>query len=651
MGFNTPLPLTLRDECKKAAKIVRSFIDVNNNGLDKVIPRSVLEKAHGFAIFTVAKAGFLVSARAGSGLVIARLDDGSWSPPSALAVGGMGFGGQVGAEVTDFMIVLNSRSAVASFMSAGSFTLGGNLSVAVGPLGRNAEASGAVNTKAQLAAMYSYSKTRGLFGGVSVEGSVIAERQDANRIAYGGNPTAKQILTGAFNPPDWAYLLIDVLADATTRPGMENWVQDHPDDAQAMGTGWNGGRNNEKKGSGYAFGEGVGAGGTSPAGRRGRSGSLMSLGYKDKDRSPGQHEAVFSSNGRWVDPRVEDPYDDNPWNGRRSSPRGSGNVTPVTDTRPPPSRPWEARRASSYLPFSNSPKKNERITGPSSETYNADPTATRSRASSVVSRPYEQKATPSPFADLGSRARSGSTPVRGSTPARGSPDLIGDWDGQRQQSPARSERSQNDLLGQWETGTNGVTASFARLNTGSPARQPNRSRANSSLQNSVVPENGRGNWASARGDWEAPYEVPDDPVAAAKRQERNRRVSNQAPSRYSDAEDPFNDDPPSSRDYSPPRRPANSRKHSAADEGYARAVALFDFRGRESGDLSFSKGQIIVVLGSVDSEWWTGRHPGTSAEGIFPGSYIEVLEIPRTLKSNMTKSLLKSRVLGLDDFD
>lgn len=66
--------------------------------------------------------------------------------------------------MTEFLIVLNSQSALKSFMSAGSLTIGGNLSVAVGPLGRNGEFSGSLNTKGKVAAMYSYSKTKGLFG-------------------------------------------------------------------------------------------------------------------------------------------------------------------------------------------------------------------------------------------------------------------------------------------------------------------------------------------------------------------------------------------------------------------------------------------------------------------------------------------------------
>lgn len=74
----------------------------------------------------------------------------------------MGFGGQAGAELTDFLIILNSSSAVKTFMSAGSLSLGGNMSLAIGPLGRNGEASGTLNTKGKVAAMYSYSKTKGV---------------------------------------------------------------------------------------------------------------------------------------------------------------------------------------------------------------------------------------------------------------------------------------------------------------------------------------------------------------------------------------------------------------------------------------------------------------------------------------------------------
>ncbi|KAJ3513125.1 hypothetical protein NLJ89_g3129 [Agrocybe chaxingu] len=226
MKLTNPLPQPLPKECAKAAKIFQSFVDSSNNGLDGVIPRHILENAKGFAIFTIVKAGFVFSARAGSGIVIAKLDNGTWSAPSAIGTAGLGVGGQAGAEMTDFLIVLNSRSAIRSFMSAGSLTLGGNMSLALGPLGRNGEASGSLSTNGKVAAMYSYSKTRGLFGGVSVEGSVIVEREDANVQAYESPVTARILLGGAVDPPPWAMPLIKTLEACTGMPGHREWVDE-----------------------------------------------------------------------------------------------------------------------------------------------------------------------------------------------------------------------------------------------------------------------------------------------------------------------------------------------------------------------------------------------------------------------------------------
>ncbi|CAO0795679.1 unnamed protein product [Mucor circinelloides] len=198
-SINSPLPTSLAGECKKATKILNSFVDPGE-GLDKIIPSSILEKAQGLAIFTVLKAGFLFSGRAGSGLVVARLPDGSWSAPSAIVTGGMGAGGQIGAELTDFVLVLNTKEAVKTFSHFGNVTLGGNVSIAAGPIGRNAEASGSATLK-HISAIYSYSKTRGLFAGVSLEGSVIFTRNDANEKLYGERVTAKELLNGSVAPP------------------------------------------------------------------------------------------------------------------------------------------------------------------------------------------------------------------------------------------------------------------------------------------------------------------------------------------------------------------------------------------------------------------------------------------------------------------
>lgn len=179
-------------------------------GADQVIPPLVLQNAKGLAVITVLKAGFLFSGRAGSGIIVSRLPDGLWSAPSAIMTAGAGVGGQIGAELTDFVFILNNKAAVESFAQLGSITLGGNISLAAGPLGRNAEAAGTASLKSA-AAVFLYSKTKGLFAGVSLEGSVIVERRDANRKFYGGNCTAKSILSGRVDPPPACDILFRVL--------------------------------------------------------------------------------------------------------------------------------------------------------------------------------------------------------------------------------------------------------------------------------------------------------------------------------------------------------------------------------------------------------------------------------------------------------
>lgn len=110
--------------------------------------------------------------------------------------------------MTDFVIILNTDDAVKAFSHGGNVTLGGNISVAAGPVGRSAEASGTVGN---LAAVYSYSKTKGLFAGVSIEGSAIIERKDANETFYGKKVSAKELLSGKIPPPAIADPLYDAL--------------------------------------------------------------------------------------------------------------------------------------------------------------------------------------------------------------------------------------------------------------------------------------------------------------------------------------------------------------------------------------------------------------------------------------------------------
>ncbi|KAE8378318.1 hypothetical protein BDV26DRAFT_261924 [Aspergillus bertholletiae] len=209
-GLHNPLPASLRSECKKASQILESFLEAPHFGNPgKELPEKVLANAKGLAICTVAKAGMLGSARFGSGLVIARLDNGSWSAPSAISLAGVGFGGQWGFELTDFVFILDD-AGLRSFLRMGSLTLGANISIAFGPVGRNAEFTTSANADG-VAKMFAYSKTKGLFGGVSIEGGMMVERRSANKKLYKCKVTASQLFSGEVPPPPEAERLLQLL--------------------------------------------------------------------------------------------------------------------------------------------------------------------------------------------------------------------------------------------------------------------------------------------------------------------------------------------------------------------------------------------------------------------------------------------------------
>lgn len=134
-----------------------------------------------------------------------------------MATGGIGFGTQIGIELTDFVFVLNSDAAVRTFTQSGSITLGRNVSVAFGPYGRSAEVSGAVGSKGMVG-MFAYSKTRGIFGGKSLEGGMMGERLDANKKMYGTELSARQLLSGNFPPPQEANSLLRLLNSERFQP-------------------------------------------------------------------------------------------------------------------------------------------------------------------------------------------------------------------------------------------------------------------------------------------------------------------------------------------------------------------------------------------------------------------------------------------------
>ena len=192
----------LQDDVDQAVSIIERFEAIP----ESAIPPRVLADAKGLAILTLTKAGFIVSGRGGTGVVVARTEKG-WSGPSAIGSGGLGVGFQAGIQVSEYVIILNTQEAVNAFSKGGNVTLGGNLSAAFGPIGRSAEAS-----VAPQAALYTYSRSQGIFAGISLEGTVVATRYEANEEFYGKPVYPADILSGSVKPPAGAQKLLDVLS-------------------------------------------------------------------------------------------------------------------------------------------------------------------------------------------------------------------------------------------------------------------------------------------------------------------------------------------------------------------------------------------------------------------------------------------------------
>jgi lipid-binding SYLF domain-containing protein len=147
---------------------------------------------------------FLLVSPIGTGLVISRLNDSienCWSAPSAIGTVGVSWGALIGVDLTDYVILLNTDESVKAFMTVGQVTVGGGLEVAVGPIGRSGSADLHVSSTGTIAPAYSYSHSRGIFAGVSLDGSVIMTRDNVNYNFYGRQVTPEEILTGHIPPP------------------------------------------------------------------------------------------------------------------------------------------------------------------------------------------------------------------------------------------------------------------------------------------------------------------------------------------------------------------------------------------------------------------------------------------------------------------
>jgi len=217
-------PLFAEDQEKKEAKedhrisesasVLKEII-----GVPEGIPKDLLNKAVCVVVYpSVKKAAFIVGGSYGRGVITCRtgkeFNGGRWSAPAMFALEGGSFGFQIGAQATDFVLLIMNDSGANSVMSS-KVKLGADASAAAGPVGRNATAETDVVLKAEI---LSYSRAKGLFAGISLEGSTLRSDDGGNKLIYGREITAKEIVReGKVRPPAAAQPLLAILQKNSPR--------------------------------------------------------------------------------------------------------------------------------------------------------------------------------------------------------------------------------------------------------------------------------------------------------------------------------------------------------------------------------------------------------------------------------------------------
>lgn len=182
-----------RDNSLKLADRAVQVLDKIQQSPDRGIPQDLLRDAKAVAVVPdLVKAGLIFGGRHGNGLISLRNEDGTWSPPLFIDVTGGSIGFQAGVSSTDVILVFRTQRGVDRIVN-GKFTLGANAAVAAGPVGRDAHASTDAQLKAEI---YSYSRARGLFAGVALDGTAITADYDDNEAIYGHGITPRRILEG-----------------------------------------------------------------------------------------------------------------------------------------------------------------------------------------------------------------------------------------------------------------------------------------------------------------------------------------------------------------------------------------------------------------------------------------------------------------------
>lgn len=196
-----------------AATTVREIMDAG----DKGIPQELLDSSSCVVVVPGLKKGaFIFGGKYGRGFLTCRNDNGlGWKSPASVRVEGGSFGFQIGGSETDVVMIVKSQKGAEKMMQS-RFTLGGEASVAGGPVGRNSTAMTDVQMRAEI---LSYSRSRGAFAGISLEGATVREDQGANRELYGKEISSKDVLSTKPPVPAGAKEFLDVLSKYSGRAG------------------------------------------------------------------------------------------------------------------------------------------------------------------------------------------------------------------------------------------------------------------------------------------------------------------------------------------------------------------------------------------------------------------------------------------------
>jgi len=199
-----PKPSKATDRVQAAAEVLNEIQSAPDSG----IPAEILGRSQCVAVVpSMLKGGFIVGAKYGRGLASCRTPKG-WSAPAFFQIEGGSFGFQIGGQAVDLVMLIMNDEGMQHLLSS-KFALGADASVAAGPVGRHAEGNTDWKMRAQV---LTYSRARGIFAGVSLNGAVVKQDKDSTRDFYGHMVTFKAALTGEVDPPSAAYPFLSSLA-------------------------------------------------------------------------------------------------------------------------------------------------------------------------------------------------------------------------------------------------------------------------------------------------------------------------------------------------------------------------------------------------------------------------------------------------------